>query len=150
MQLGDLHPPRGTRRPGKRLGQGVGSGTGKTAGKGHKGQRSRSGAKRGTRTGFEGGQMPLHRRLPKIGFTNHRFRTVYQVINVGEIEALGLEGTLGPHELKASGLIRKASEPVKVLGAGELTRKVSIRAHAFSQSARDKIVQTGGEAELLG
>jgi len=94
--------------------------------------------------------MPLHRRLPKIGFSNQRFRTVYQVINVGAIEALGLEGPLGPEELKASGLIRKASDPVKVLGGGELTRKVSIRAHAFSQSARDKIAQAGGEAELLG
>ena len=94
--------------------------------------------------------MPLHRRLPKFGFSNHRFKTVYQVINVGAIDALGLEGALGPEELKASGLIRKVADPIKVLGGGELTRKVSIRAHAFSQSARDKITGAGGEAELLG
>lgn len=94
--------------------------------------------------------MPLQRRLPKIGFSNHRFKTVYQIINVGAIEALGLEGKLGPDELKASGLIRKTTDPVKVLGGGDLTHKVSICANAFSQSARDKIVQAGGEAELLG
>ena len=149
MRLGELSPPRGSRRDSKRLGQGPGSGTGKTAGKGHKGQRARSGAKRGGRIGFEGGQMPLHRRIPKIGFSNAPFRTVYQVVNTGAIEASGLEGDIGPAELEKAGLIRKASQLVKVLGDGEMTRQVTIRAHAFSKSAREKITQAGGQAEQL-
>ena len=148
MRLGELKPPAGSRKTAKRLGQGTGSGTGKTAGRGHKGARSRSGASRGSRIGFEGGQMPLHRRLPKIGFTN-RFRTVYQVVNVGAIEKRGLEGQVGPEELQRAGLIRKATALIKVLGDGELTRKVSLRAHKFSASAVAKIEQAGGDVQKI-
>ena len=148
MRLGKIKCPPGSRRNRKRLGQGPGSGTGKTAGKGHKGQRARSGAKRGNRIGFEGGQMPLHRQLPKIGFSN-RFRVEYQVVNLEAIEARGLEGEIGLQELRQAGLIRKVNEPVKILGQGALSRSVTIRAHKFSQSALDKIDQVGGKAEVI-
>ncbi|NKB65527.1 MAG: 50S ribosomal protein L15 [Candidatus Latescibacteria bacterium] len=148
MQLGQIKCPRGAVRKPKRLGQGIGSGTGKTAGKGHGGQRSRSGANRGRRTGFEGGQMPLHRRIPKIGFTNHN-RVTYQVVNLGDIEARGLEGTVGPEELRQSGLIRRVQDPVKILGDGALSKGLSLRAHKFSQSAIEKINQAGGQAEVI-
>lgn len=149
MRLGELKPPRGSHKSGKRLGQGTGSGTGKTAGRGHKGQRARSGGRRGSRTGFEGGQMPLHRRLPKIGFNNHNFRTTYQVVNLSAIEASGLQGVVGPAELRGAGLIRSLSIPVKILAAGELSRGVTVKAHAFSAKASEKIVQAGGLAEKL-
>ena len=149
MQLGQLSPPAGARKSRKRLGQGPGSGTGKTAGKGHKGQRSRSGAKRGKRTGFEGGQNPMHRRLPKIGFSNKKFRTTYQVVNLAAIEARGLEGEIGPQELLQAGLIRKLSVPVKILGDGGLSRDLTIRAQKFSKTAREKISEANGTAELI-
>tara|TARA_Y100000588_G_scaffold379192_1_gene460940 strand:+ start:1779 stop:2225 length:447 start_codon:yes stop_codon:yes gene_type:complete len=148
MRLGKIARPPGARKNRKRLGQGPGSGTGKTAGKGHKGQRARSGAKRGRRIGFEGGQMPLHRRLPKIGFVN-RFRVEYQVVNIGAIEERGLEGEVGPEELRKAGLIRKAGYLVKILGEGSLSRGVTLRAHKFSQSALEKINQAGGTAEAI-
>lgn len=148
MRLGQIRQPRGARRQRKRLGQGTGSGTGKTSGRGHKGQRARSGGARGRRTGFEGGQMPLHRRIPKIGFTNP-FRKVYQVVNLGEIEARGLEGVVGPEELQRAGLIGKAELPVKILGDGELKRGIAIKAHKFSRVARDKINRAGGSAEEI-
>lgn len=148
MRLGNIKRPLGSRKTRKRLGQGIGSGTGKTAGKGHKGQRARSGAKRGRRTGFEGGQMPLHRRLPKIGFVN-RFRVEYQVVNLSAIEERGFEGEVGPEELRSAGLIRKTGELVKILGEGSLSRGVAIKAHKFSQSALDKISQAGGTAEVI-
>ncbi len=106
MKLGDLSPAPGSRRTAKRKGKGPGTGNGKTAGRGHKGQRSRSGGMRGSRQGFEGGQMPLHRRLPKIGFSNAKFRTTFQVVNVGEIQKAGLEGDVGPAELAKAGLVR--------------------------------------------
>lgn len=149
MRLGELKPPRGSHKEGKRLGQGVGSGTGKTAGRGHKGQRSRSGAKRGGRVGFEGGQMPLHRRLPKIGFSNEPFRTTYRVVNVGTIDAAGLEGDIGPDELVKAGLIGRGRLPVKILGQGEVTRPLTVRAHAFSAKASEKITQAGGQSEKI-
>ena len=148
MRLGQIKQPPGAHRDRKRLGQGTGSGTGKTAGRGHKGQRARSGGPRGRRNGFEGGQMPLHRRLPKIGFTNP-FRKTYPVVNLGDIEEKGLEGMVGPEELRKAGLIRKATLPVKILGEGELKRSPTLKAHKFSQSAQDKIVQAGGKAEVI-
>lgn len=148
MRLGQIKQPRGAHRDRKRLGQGTGSGTGKTSGRGHKGQRARSGGARGRRTGFEGGQMPLHRRIPKIGFTNP-FRKTFQVVNLGDIEERGLEGVVGPEELKKAGLIRKADLPVKILGEGELKRGLTLKAHHFSQSAQEKIVQVGGKAEVI-
>lgn len=149
MRLGDIRTPAGARHSKKRLGQGCGSGTGKTAGRGHKGQRARSGAKRGNRIGFEGGQMATYRHLPKIGFSNHRFRKVYQIVNVGDIEARGLEGEIGPVELRQAGLIRRMDEPVKVLGQGDLGRSLTVRAHAFSRSAVDKLQKAGGKAEVI-
>ena len=149
MRLGELKGARGSRRNGKRLGQGPGSGTGKTAGKGHKGQRARSGARRGSRTGFEGGQMPLHRRIPKIGFSNHPFRKRYEIVNLDDIESRALEGDVGPEELKRAGLIRRADAAVKILGDGNLSRKVNVRAHAFSRSALQKIEQAGGVAQQI-
>lgn len=147
--IGKIKCPPGSRRTSKRLGQGPGSGTGKTAGKGHKGQRARSGAKRGRRTGFEGGQMPLYRRLPKIRFSNHKFKKTYQLVNIGLIDARALEGDIGPEELKTAGLIRNSSLTVKILGNGSLTRSVTIRAHKFSQSAQEAIEQAGGKAEVI-
>jgi len=150
MRLGDLRGAKGSRRNGKRLGQGPGSGTGKTAGKGHKGQRARSGARRGSRTGFEGGQMPLHRRIPKIGFSNQPFKKRFEIVNLADIEGRELEGNVGPDELKQAGLIRRADSAIKILGDGDFNRKVSIRAHAFSQSAQRKIEQASGTAERIG
>ena len=149
MRLGELKPPRGAHKEGKRLGQGPGSGTGKTAGRGHKGQRARSGSTRGSRVGFEGGQMPLHRRLPKIGFSNHAFKTTYQVVNVGAIEAAGLEGEISIEDLQKAGLVSRRRMPVKVLGEGEITRQVTVRAHAFSAGAIEKITQAGGQVQTI-
>jgi len=147
MKLGDLSPAPGSRRTAKRKGKGPGTGNGKTAGRGHKGQRSRSGGMRGSRQGFEGGQMPLHRRLPKIGFSNAKFRTTFQVVNVGEIQKAGLEGDVGPAELAKAGLVRKATDTIKILGDGDLSATLNVRAHAFSKSARAKIEQAGGSVQ---
>ena len=149
MNIGNIKNPKGSRRSSKRKGQGPGSGNGKTAGRGHKGQRSRSGARRGSRVGFEGGQMPLYRRLPKIGFSNQRFRKTYEVVNLSDIEACSFDGDVGPSELKTAGLIRKATLPVKILGDGKLTRPLKISAHAFSRSASEKITESGGSVEAL-
>lgn len=144
MKLSELSPADGSNPGRKRVGRGPGSGTGKTAGRGHKGQRSRSGYS--GRIGFEGGQMPLIRKIPKRGFTNI-FRTEFTVINVGALE--GFEGEVNPESLRAKGLIR-AHLKVKVLGAGELTSKLTVRADAFSKSAREKIEAAGGRCEELG
>lgn len=149
MQLGKIKCPPGSRKKPKRLGQGVGSGKGKTSGKGHKGQRSRSGAKRGRRIDFEGGQNPMHRRLPKIGFSNQIFRKTYQIVNLASIDARGLEGEVGPEELVSAGLVKKKSVPIKILGNGDLHRKISIKAHKFSRAAREKIDQAGGKVEVI-
>ena len=145
-ELSNLKPPAGSRRNRTRLGRGEGSGKGQTAGRGSKGQTHRSKIRRG----FEGGQMPLHRRLPKVGFSNKRFKKVYQLANVGDFESRGLgEGEIGPVELAAAGLIRSATRPVKVLGRGDLKIGVQVRAHAFSSSAIEKIQAAGGTAEAL-
>ncbi len=149
MRLGGIRRPAGVSRNSKRLGQGSGSGTGKTAGKGHKGQRSRSGARRGNRTGFEGGQMATYRHLPKIGFSNYGFRQVYQIVNLGDLEARELEGEIGPDELMRAGLVKKAEAPVKVLAYGDIRRSVTVRAHAFSESAVSKLEAAGGKAEVI-
>src|SRR6202158_3144023 len=140
MDLSSLHAPAGQKHPRKRLGRGMGTGHGKTSGKGHKGQRSRSGARR--KRGFEGGQMPLHRRLPKRGFKNI-FRKEYAIVNVGRLELL--EGdTFNPARLLELGVIKKLGTGLKVLGSGDLTRKLTIEAHIFSKSALDKIQKAGG------
>lgn len=144
--LSSLHPPLGQRHARKRVGRGMGSGHGKTSSRGHKGQGSRSG--RRTRPGFEGGQMPLQRRVPKRGFHN-MFRKRYAIVNLKQIAKLG-ETTVSPELLLQRGLIRKLHDGLKVLGEGELKAPVSVSAHRFSQSAREKIVQAGGNAEVIG
>ena len=143
MKLHDLKPAPGSRRAKKRVGRGPGTGLGKTAGRGHKGQRSRAGFS--SRPGFEGGQMPLVRRVPKRGFTNI-FRTEFSVINIGDLEAF--DGTVGPVQLLEAGRVRKGRQ-VKVLGGGELSKAITVQAHRFSASARSKIEAAGGTCEEL-
>jgi large subunit ribosomal protein L15 len=146
MNLSDLRPPAGQKRVKRRVGRGMGSGRGKTAGRGAKGQRSISGFS--LMRGFEGGQMPLHRRLPKRGFTNI-FRKEYAVVNVGRLEKL--EGdAFDPNRLAELGVVKKLGDGLKVLGSGELTRKISVTAHLFSKSALEKIQAAGGKAEVVG
>ncbi|HZD03261.1 MAG TPA: 50S ribosomal protein L15 [Longimicrobiales bacterium] len=144
-ELHDLRPSSGSHRDRKRLGRGPGSGTGKTSGRGQKGDKARSGSS--IPAGFEGGQMPLHRRIPKRGFTNV-FRTEYQVVNVGDLA--DLEGEVTPEVLRARGRIRSLRKPVKILGDGKLKTALRVSAHAFSRSAREKIEAAGGSATLLG
>ena len=144
-ELHDLSPTQGSHRDRKRLGRGPGSGTGKTSGRGHKGQGSRSGG--GVRLGFEGGQMPLQRRIPKRGFTNLN-RTAYQAVNVRDLSRLEA-GEVTPEILHAHGLVRKLNQPVKILGMGELEGAYQISAHAFSASAREKIEAAGGSVTVL-
>jgi large subunit ribosomal protein L15 len=147
MELHDLKPAPGAKRSRRRVGRGPGSGAGKTAGKGHKGQKSRSGYSR--RFGFEGGQMPLVRRIPKRGFTN-RFRVEFQVVNLRDLERVFGEGdTVSPEAMVDRGLIRKGARPVKILGAGELTKKLTVKAHKFSSTAQASIEQIGGSCEVV-
>jgi large subunit ribosomal protein L15 len=145
MNLSTVRAPRKANANKKRVGRGMGSGMGKTSTRGHKGQRSRSGAR--LMRGFEGGQMPLHRRLPKRGFTNI-FRTEYCIVNLGDIAGLG-EATVTPELLLKSGLVRKKALPIKVLGDGELKKAVTIHAHKFSKAAQEKITKTGGKFEVV-
>jgi large subunit ribosomal protein L15 len=149
--LSNLRRPEGSHRDTKRLGRGPGTGTGKTAGKGHKGSKARAGhhGPGGGKPTYEGGQMPLHRRLPKRGFTPLD-RTEYQVVNLYQLEKLEGDGPVTPESLKASGLIGHAGRPVKVLGTGELTRKLDVSAHKFSQAAREKIAAQGGTVQEIG
>jgi len=147
MELNDLRPAKGAKRDRRRVGRGPGSGRGKTAGRGHKGQKSRSGYSR--RFGFEGGQMPLVRRIPKRGF-NNRFRVEYQVVNLRDLERVFDHGeTVSPEQLVGKGLIRTGGEPVKILAAGELTKKLTVQAHGFSESAKAAIEKAGGSCEVL-
>jgi large subunit ribosomal protein L15 len=147
--LSNLPRPEGSHRDTKRLGRGPGTGTGKTAGKGHKGAKARAGhhGPGGGKAHFEGGQMPLQRRLPKRGFTPLN-RVEYQVVNLYQLDSLG-EGDVTPESLKASGLIGHAGRPVKILGTGDLTRAVNVSAHKFSKSAREKIEGLGGRVEEI-
>jgi large subunit ribosomal protein L15 len=144
--IGTLRPPTGaTKRP-KRVGQGMGSGHGKTATRGSKGQRSRAGMS--IRPGFEGGQMPLHRRLPKRGFTNI-FRKVYAVVNLRDLEDFKPEEKITPELLMANGMVKKIEDGLKILGDGELKAPLHITAHLFSKSALEKIAKAGGKAEVI-
>ena len=143
--LESLRPPRGSRKRKVRVGRGMGSKLGKTAGAGNKGQKSRRGYSR--RRGFEGGQMPLHRRIPKRGFTNP-FRSAYAVINIEELNVFPAGETVTPDLLRAHGFVR-TSQQVKVLGDGELKNKLAVHAHAFSASAKEKITKAGGSFEVL-
>jgi large subunit ribosomal protein L15 len=146
MNLSNLTPPAGQKHKVKRIGRGMGSGRGKTATRGHKGQRAGTGFS--LMRGFEGGQMPLHRRLPKRGFTNI-FKKQYAVVNLGRLDKL--EGdNFTPDRLIELGLVKKVGDGVKILGSGELTRKIRVEAHLFSRSALDKIQKAGGEAAVIG
>jgi large subunit ribosomal protein L15 len=147
MKLNDLRPAAGARSAPKRVGRGPGSGLGKTSGRGHKGQKSRSGYSR--RRGFEGGQMPLHRRLPKRGFTNP-FRTVYRTVNVERLAAFGAGATVDPDALQQAGLLAKGDAPVKILANGSLAVALTVRAHRFTRQAVQKIESAGGRVEKLG
>lgn len=144
MKLHDLSPAKGSTHSKKRVGRGPGSGWGKTAGRGHKGQRSRSGFSQ--RIGFEGGQMPLIRRVPKRGFTNI-FKKEYEVVNLRDLE--GFEGEVSPETLAELGRVR-AGRMLKVLGDGEISTALTVKAHRFSKSARAKIEAAGGSCEELG
>ena len=145
MKLSELRAVPGSRKNRKRIGRGAGSGTGKTSGRGQKGQKSRSGGS--PHPWFEGGQMPLYRRLPKRGFTNI-FKKSFEIVNVSQLADLGGDGPITPEVLKEKGLIRKG-EAVKILGNGELTGKVTVHAHKFSQSAVLKIETPGGKAVTI-
>ncbi len=145
MKLSDLAPAPGSRKKRKRVGRGPGSGHGKTSCRGHKGQKSRSGG--GTKPGFEGGQMPLQRRLPKRGFTNI-FQKEYAIVNLATLEKLS-ESTITPEYLIKEGVLKKLLDGVKVLGNGELTKAITVKAHAFSLSAKDKIIKAQGSVEVI-
>ncbi len=139
-----LKPPANRKK--KKLGRGTGTGSGKTSGRGHKGQKSRSGS--GTKPGFEGGQMPLIRRLPKRGFNNPS-GTVYQVVNIQTLNKFDDNAEVNPKVLRKANIIKKVKEPVKILGVGELTKKLTVQAHAFSKAAREAIEKAGGEVKEL-
>ena len=146
MKLHDLKPAVGATTAPKRLGRGVGSGLGKTSGKGHKGAKARSGG--GKRPGFEGGQMPLTMRLPKRGFTNN-FRTEYVAIYVDRLEVFEDGMVVTPVELIQYGIIKNVQDGVKILGNGEITKKLTVQANKFSASAKEKIEAAGGKAEVI-
>jgi len=146
ISLSTLGPAKGARKRKVRVGRGIGSKLGKTSGSGNKGQKSRRGYSR--RRGFEGGQMPLHRRIPKRGFRNP-FGVSYSVINLEELNAFPAGETVTPELLRAHGFVRRASDRIKVLGDGELKNKLTVHAHAFSASAKEKITKAGGTFEVV-
>mgnify|MGYP003505472343 CR=1 FL=1 len=146
MRLDELQPAEGSKFAPKRVGRGIGSGNGKTSGKGHKGQNARSGG--GVRPGFEGGQMPLYRRLPKRGF-NNIFAKQYVTINVEDLERFENGTEVTPEVLKEAGVISKVMDGVKVLGRGELSKNLNVKAVKFSESAKEKIEKAGGKAEVM-
>lgn len=146
MRIEDLRPALGSREKAKRVGRGIGSGHGKTSCKGHKGQKSRSGGTKGP--GFEGGQMPLQRRLPKRGFKN-RFKVDYVIVNLKDISRLDDLDVITPEVLVERGIIRDLKNGIKVLGEGEIQRPLKVKANAFSASAKAKIDASGGKAEVI-
>ncbi len=146
MKLHELRPAKGARKKPTRKGQGIGSGLGKTAGRGHKGQKSRSGG--GVRPGFEGGQMPLQRRMPKRGFYN-RFGKEIIAVNVEQLNRFEDGATVNPETLLAARVIRKTGDGVKILGNGNLEKSLTVQAQAFSKSAEEKITAAGGKAEVI-
>ena len=147
MKLNELSPAQGSAKAAWRKGRGPGSGNGKTAGKGHKGQNARSGG--GVRPGFEGGQLPLYRKLPKRGFNNARFGKQYAVINVKSLAKFNDGDVVDCAALLANGIINNAFDGVKVLGEGELTKKLTVKAAVFSASAKEKIEAVGGKTEVV-
>jgi large subunit ribosomal protein L15 len=146
LSINNLKPAGGANRPKKRVGRGMGSGHGKTAARGYNGQLSRAGAS--MRPGFEGGQMPLHRRLPKRGFTNI-FRKEYLVVNLEKLSGFEAGSKIDPQAMKEAGLIKNLRSEVKVLGVGELEIAIHVRAHKFSKSAIEKIEKAGGSVEII-
>lgn len=146
MKLHELSPNPGSRRERKRVGRGIGSGLGKTSGKGHKGQKARAGG--GVRPGFEGGQMPLHRRIPKRGFTNI-FKKEYALVNVEALNRFDDGTEVTPELLYSERVVRPKADGVKILGDGELTKKLVVRAHRFTKGAEEKIAAAGGKAEVI-
>ncbi|MDI3309839.1 MAG: 50S ribosomal protein L15 [Thermoanaerobacterium sp.] len=146
MRLHDLKPAEGSRKERKRVGRGIGSGLGKTSGRGHKGQKARSGGN--IRPGFEGGQMPLTRRLPKRGFTNI-FKKEYAIVNLSLLDNFEDGTVVTPELLIERGIIKKIKDGVKILGSGDLSKKLTVKAHKFSKSAIDKIESIGGKAEVI-
>ena len=141
MKLGQLKPTEGATHSKKRVGRGHGSGLGRNAGRGDKGYHSRSGSKH--RPWFEGGQMPLHRRVPKRGFSNFLFKKEFQVVNISDLELLNVD-TIDSNVLKNNGLVKYSMRPIKILGSGDLTKKLNVTANSFSKSAKEKIEKAGG------
>ena len=147
MKIHDLSPAEGSVASKKRLGRGTGSGLGKTSGKGHKGQKARSGG--GVRPGFEGGQMPLYLRLPKRGFSNARFKKHYAEVNVSKLNGFKAGTKVTPEKLIEEGIIKKVQDGVKIMGAGELTKRLTVTAHKFTKGAIEKIEAAGGKTEEI-
>ena len=147
MKLHELRPAAGSKKAPKRVGRGTGSGLGRNAGKGEKGQNARSGG--GVRPGFEGGQLPLFRRLSKRGFNNYEFRTVYSTVNVSDLNRFEDGTVVDLALLKEVGLIKKELDGVKVLGNGDLTKKLTVKANNFSKTAKEKIENIGGKTEVI-
>ncbi len=147
MRLHELKPAEGSTHKKKRKGRGTGSGLGKTAGRGQDGQKSRSGG--GVRIGFEGGQMPLARRLPKRGFSNAKFKTRYAIVNVQDLNVFEKDTVVSPETLKEAGLVSKLLDGVKILGEGELNVALTVRANKISKSAEEKITSAGGKVEVI-
>ena len=147
MKLNSIYAPYGATKTRKRVGRGIGSGLGKTSGKGHKGQNARSGG--GVRPGFEGGQLPLFRRLPKRGFSNAPFKTEYAVINLSDLNRFEDGAVVTPELLKEMGLVKQQLDGIKVLGNGTLEKKLVVKAHKFSNVAQEQIEKLGGKAEVL-
>ena len=147
MKLHTLYQPEGAVKAKKRVGRGVATGNGKTSGRGHKGQNARSGG--GVRPGFEGGQLPLFRRLPKRGFSNAPFKIEYATINVSDLEKFENGAVVTPELLKEMGIVKQQLDGIKVLGNGELTKKVTVKANRFSKTAVEKIEKIGGKAEVI-
>jgi large subunit ribosomal protein L15 len=146
IALNNLAPPKGANKKNKRVGRGIGSGHGKTATRGYKGQKSRSGTS--IRPGFEGGQMPLHRRLPKRGFTNI-FRKEYAIVNLDMLGGFNAGSTVDPQVLREKGIVKHLRDGLKILGNGELKHALIVRAHKFSKSAAEKIQKAGGSVEVI-
>lgn len=145
MKLHELSPAPGSKKTRNRVGRGIGSGNGKTAGRGHKGQNSRSG---GVRTGFEGGQMPIYRRLPKRGF-NNVFRKIYAEVNIETLNRFEDGAVVDPVALVEVGILKNVRDGIRILGKGELTKKLTVRANGFTKSAEEKIKAAGGQVEVI-
>ena len=147
MKLNELKVTEGSKKVRNRVGRGTSSGNGKTSGKGHKGQKARSGYSR--KAGFEGGQLPLYRRLPKRGFSNAQFKVEYAVVNLNDLNKFDEGTTVTPELLKETGMVKKQLSGIKVLGNGALEKKLTVKAHKFSETAKEKIEAAGGKVEVI-